>query len=105
MNENKIWLREPNDRPRLSSDEWTYHLEKEKFVSYLEFKSRAFDIKVMDDTVVEISQDDNGVSGLRLESGGVVNRWATSRCSASRPVPDGGTFLHLCPHRSPAHLR
>jgi tryptophan halogenase len=68
MNENKIWLRLPNGMPRIASDEFTYHLENEKFVQYLELMANERGINVVDDTVIGVEQDDNGVTKLRLQS-------------------------------------
>ena len=49
MNENKVFLRGPHGLPRLAAGEITYHLENEKFVSYLEFKANELGITVLDE--------------------------------------------------------
>ncbi len=46
-----------------------YHFENEKFARFLEEASRAAGVAVLDDTVVEVKQDESGITGLRLESG------------------------------------
>ncbi len=69
MNENKIFLRQANGLPRISSEEFTYHLENEKLVHYLEKMALTRGINIVDDTVTEVVQDDMGVSKLRLQSG------------------------------------
>jgi tryptophan halogenase len=69
MNENKVWLRLLNGAPRMAASEFTYHLENEKFVSYLEHMAQRLGVPVVDDTVIEVLQNDHGIAGLRLESG------------------------------------
>jgi tryptophan halogenase len=73
MNENKIWLRKPDGSPRLVPDEFTYHLENEKLVNYFEFVARQRGITIIDDTAVEVLEDERGVTGLRLQSGGTLS--------------------------------
>jgi tryptophan halogenase len=73
MNENKIWLRQPDGRPRLNADEFTYHLENEKLVSYFEFMAVQRGITIIDDTAVEVLENERGVTGLRLQSGGILS--------------------------------
>ena len=73
MNENKIWLRQANGMPRIVPDEFTYHLENEKFVTYLEHMALARGIEIVDDTAVDVVQDDHGISKLRLQSGGEIS--------------------------------
>jgi tryptophan halogenase len=72
MNENKVWLREPNGTPRLVSDEFTYHLENEKLVAYFEMMAQERGIEIMEGMCVEVLQDEHGVTGLRLQSGKTV---------------------------------
>ncbi len=69
MNQNKIWLRQPNGMPHIDSSEFTYHLENEKFVAYLEQMAAQRGIPVIDDTVTEVVQNETGVAKLRLQSG------------------------------------
>src|SRR5437764_40752 len=60
MNENKIWLRNPDGSPRIVSDEFTYHLENEKLVNYFEHIAQERGIPIVDDTAIEVLQDDHG---------------------------------------------
>jgi tryptophan halogenase len=69
MNENKIWLRQPDGRPRIVSSEWTYHLENEKLVAYLEEQAIRRGINIVDDTVTDVMQNEHGIEKLKLQSG------------------------------------
>jgi tryptophan halogenase len=73
MNENKIWLRQPDGSPRINSDEFTYHLENEKLVRYFEVMAHQRGITIIDDTATEVLQDERGIKGLRLESGRILS--------------------------------
>ena len=46
-----------------------YHLENEKFVTFLESYAARLGVEIVDDTIVEVLQDDAGITGLRLASG------------------------------------
>jgi tryptophan halogenase len=46
-----------------------YHLENEKFVRFLESYAARLGVEIVDDTIVEVHQDDSGVTGLRLAGG------------------------------------
>jgi tryptophan halogenase len=46
-----------------------YHFENEKFVTFLEGYAAAAGVRVVDDTVREVRQDENGVAGLVLKGG------------------------------------
>src|SRR5215210_5519605 len=68
MTSNKVFYRNANG-PRVNGDELALHIENETFVTWLEGQAAACGVKIMDDTVVEVLQDDHGVSGLKLQSG------------------------------------
>jgi len=70
MTHNSIWLRQPNGQPLIHGD-YAYHIENVHFVAYLEGVAARMGVVVKDDKVVEVLQNDNGVAGLRLESGPV----------------------------------
>jgi len=72
MNQNQIWMRKPDGSPRLVPDEFTYHLENEKLVNYFEAMARERALPIIEGTAIEIQQDENGVTGVRLESGTVL---------------------------------
>jgi tryptophan halogenase len=46
-----------------------YHFENEKFVRFLEDAAQAAGVEIVDDTVLEVKQDEQGISGLVLKSG------------------------------------
>jgi tryptophan halogenase len=48
---------------------FSYHFENERFVQYLEGYATALGARTLDDTVLEVKQGEEGVSGLLLKSG------------------------------------
>jgi tryptophan halogenase len=80
MCENKVFYRTPNG-PRMVGDELALHIENEKFVGWLEREALSKGVKIMDDTVVDVQQDDHGISGLRVQSGGNVSADLFLDCS------------------------
>jgi tryptophan halogenase len=68
MTHKAVFVRGQNDMPVLP-DAYAYHFENEKFVSYLEVVAARLGIVVKDGTVVEVLQNDAGITGLRLASG------------------------------------
>jgi len=72
MHQNKVWIRQPNGTPRLNADEFSYHLEGEKLVGYFEHLAQDLGIPIVDDAAVEVLQNEQGLSGLRLQSGQVI---------------------------------
>jgi tryptophan 7-halogenase len=72
MNENKVWLRRPDGSPNIHPEEFTYHLENAKLVAYFEAMALERGITIIDDTAVEVLQDEHGVTGLRLKTGGML---------------------------------
>ena len=71
MTKNKVWVRQRTGSPLVNND-YAYHIENKKFVSYLEQVARRQGVAVQEDTVVEVQQDDAGITGLRLASGTVA---------------------------------
>jgi tryptophan 7-halogenase len=47
-----------------------YHIENKTFVAFLEGYALGLGVVVRDDTVAEVFQDESGITGLRLASGG-----------------------------------
>lgn len=70
MSHNKAFVRLPNNNPLLVGREYghAYHIENEKFVTYLEAKAERLGIATIDDTVTDVTRDDHGITGLRLNS-------------------------------------
>lgn len=68
MTHNHVFLRQPNGLPLIGGDV-AYHIENEKFVSFLETCATRLGITIQDDTVVEVQQEEIGITRLRLASG------------------------------------
>jgi tryptophan halogenase len=64
----QAFLRRTNNTP-VFTRALAYHLENEKFVNFLESYATRLGVEVVDDTIVEVHQDDSGVTGLRLAGG------------------------------------
>jgi tryptophan halogenase len=71
MAENKVFYRTPTG-PRMNADEIALHIENEKFVGWLEAEALGRGVKITDDTVVKVQQDERGITGLKLASGGIA---------------------------------
>jgi tryptophan halogenase len=71
MTENKAFYRTPQG-PRLNADEIALHIENEKFVAWLETEALRCGVKITDDTVTEVLQDEHGITALKLASGGMA---------------------------------
>jgi tryptophan halogenase len=85
MSYDRAFVRQPNGDP-LITREFGYHLENEKFVRYLEGKATQLGVQIVDDTVAEVQQNEHGVSGLRLASGGTEKADLYVDCSGFRSV-------------------
>lgn len=48
-----------------------YHFENERFVRFLEDYAMGLGVQIIDDTIIEVKQDEAGISGLVLKSGPV----------------------------------
>jgi tryptophan halogenase len=92
MNENKIWLRQPDGRPRIVADEFTYHLENEKLVGYFEAKAKERGIPIIDDIALEAQQDEHGVTVIRLKSGKRISADLYVDCSGFQSLLLGKTL-------------
>src|SRR4051812_43298810 len=71
MSENKIFYRTPKG-PRIRANELGLHIENEKFVAWLEAEAARCGVRITDDTVTEVLQDEKGITGLKLASGGTA---------------------------------
>jgi tryptophan halogenase len=91
MTENKAFLRLRNGRPHLTQS-LAYHLENEKFVSFLEWYAMRYGVRIVDDTIVEVRRDGRGVAGLKLASGPVVEGDLYVDCSGFQSLLLSGTF-------------
>lgn len=68
MSRNRVFERTPNGGIKFHNA-FSYHFENEKFVTFLEEFAIGRGVRTLDDTVVEVKQNDAGVSGLVLKSG------------------------------------
>jgi tryptophan 7-halogenase len=68
MSHDKAFLRNQYGGPHIGTDV-AYHIENKTFVAYLETYAARLDIPIHDDLVVEVKQDDAGITGLVLKSG------------------------------------
>jgi tryptophan halogenase len=68
MTRNNVWARQPDGSRQITND-FAYHIENKKFVSYLEGVARRLGVVIEEDTVLEVLQNEAGVAGLRFASG------------------------------------
>jgi tryptophan halogenase len=67
MSANRVFQRSPQGGPKL--DSFAYHVENKQFVGFLEAHAAHVGVQIEDDTVVEVKQDERGVSSLLMRSG------------------------------------
>lgn len=85
MSHDRAFVRQPNGDPLITRD-FGYHIENERFVRYLEGKAAQVGVQVVDDTVAEVQQNEQGITGLLLASGGVQTADLYVDCSGFRSV-------------------
>ena len=91
MSDNKVFARLRDGTPRINPG-IAYHLENEKFVSFLERYAERWGVRIVDDTIVEVLRDDRGVAGLRLASGATAASDLYLDCSGFYSLLLGKTF-------------
>jgi tryptophan halogenase len=91
MTRNKVFLRRPDGRPAYNRDP-AYHLQNTYFVAFLERYARRQGVEVLDDSVVDVPQNDAGVAGLVLASGTTVTADLYVDCSGFRSLLLGRTL-------------
>jgi tryptophan halogenase len=69
MSFDNVFLRGPNGLP-ITTQDFAYHIENAKFVGWLDGHARRLGVTVIDDTVTNVRQDEHGITGLDLASGG-----------------------------------
>jgi tryptophan halogenase len=72
MTENKAFYRTPNG-PHMAGTDMALHIENEKLVAWLEGEALRCGVRIMDDTVSEVEQNENGIKALKLASGGTAS--------------------------------
>jgi tryptophan halogenase len=80
MAHDRVFDRAPGGAPALH-DSVAYHFENEKFVRFLEDYAAAVGVRIVEDTVAEVRQDERGVSGLAMRSGQVATADLYVDCS------------------------
>jgi tryptophan halogenase len=90
MAENKVFARQPNGAPLV--DHAAYHLENELLVRFLEGYATEMGIEIVEDTVAEVQQNEQGVAGLQLASGRTMAADLYIDCSGFRSVLLGKTL-------------
>lgn len=91
MSHNKAFVRQANGDPLIGRD-FGYHIENEKFVTYLEGKATERGINIVDDTVADVRQDDQGIAALHLTSGAMLAADLYVDCSGFRSLLLGQTL-------------
>jgi tryptophan halogenase len=85
MTRNKVFLRRPDGRPNYNRDP-AYHLQNTHFVAFLEHYARRQGVEILDDTVLDVHQNDAGVAGLVLGSGTTLTADLYVDCSGFRSL-------------------
>ena len=91
MSHDRAFLRRGDGRPHITPF-LAYHVENEKFVGFLDRYARRLGVEVVDDTIVEVLQNEAGVAGLRLASGAVRDADLYLDCSGFRSLLLGKTL-------------
>jgi len=71
MHHNMAFARQQNGQPLMTA-QIAYHLENKTFVGFLEEYALRVGVRIIEDTIVDVSQDDHGITGLRLANSGEV---------------------------------
>ena len=85
MSHNRVYPRRFDGVPYITRDA-AYHIENELLVAFLEQHAQAMGVAIRDDTVLEVQQDDAGVTGLVLASGQTVSADLYLDCSGFRAL-------------------
>lgn len=91
MARDRIFPRGPDGRPQLHFN-MAYHIENEKFVTYLEAFARHAGVEIIDDTIKQVQEGEAGVGGLVLESGRTETADLYIDCSGFRSLLVGQTL-------------
>src|SRR6516164_5481607 len=91
MTRNKVFVRLPDGRPNYNRDP-AYHLSNVPFVAFLEQYAQRQGVEIVDDTVVDVPQNDAGVAGLVLSSGSTLTADLYVDCSGFKSLLLGKTL-------------
>jgi tryptophan halogenase len=68
MHHDRVFERGPGGAPRFGTA-FGYHIENEALASFLEQLNRRLGVEIIDDEVLHVNQDEQGVAALRMKSG------------------------------------
>ena len=68
MTHDRVFARSSNNLP-VPHVHIAYHFENEKFVGYLEAAAQVRGVRILDDTVAQVQQNETGIASLVLKSG------------------------------------
>jgi tryptophan halogenase len=71
MEENRAFVRRPDGKPQMFHD-YAYHIENRRFVGFMEKYAHRIGVEIHDDKVERVTQNDQGVESLILQSGRVA---------------------------------
>jgi tryptophan halogenase len=69
MSEGKAFIRLKNGAPGVRNDV-AYHIENADFVRFLETQAARFGVEVVDDTVLNVEQDERGIAAVNCQASG-----------------------------------
>jgi tryptophan halogenase len=88
----KGFLTQPESGGPVVNTDLAYHLENVPFVEFLQKYAEEIGVNIVDDRIVEVEQNEKGVSGLTLESGNRQEGDLYIDCSGFASVLLGGAF-------------
>lgn len=91
MTHDRAFARDKQGRPILNHD-FGYHIENRHFVEFVERHANSLGIRIVEDTVESVAQDDRGISSLCLRSGQTVTADLYVDCSGFASVLLGKTL-------------
>ena len=68
ISRDRVFFRGRDGQPQVHG-KFAYHIENEKFVGYLEAFALDAGVEIVEDTIESVTQDETGVTGLKLASG------------------------------------
>ena len=91
MTLDKAFIRLPDGGPGIRNDA-AYHIENADFVRLLEMQAARLNVEVIDDTVLNVEQDDRGIAGLDCKDTGMQKADLYVDCSGFYSVLLGKTL-------------
>jgi len=66
--------------------DYAYHVENDRFAAFLETKARAVGVEIVDQTIENVRQDENGITALNLADGRSITADLYVDCSGFRSL-------------------